>query len=105
MSDSTPIFTMLSEICACAVPAPSNTPASAAATALNLKDFMLCILQCDGVPARFGRTPGFERCACSSSLPLHAEVLVQLRHAGIELRVGDHVDDLAMLHDVVAVRE
>src|ERR1041385_6340975 len=36
---------------------------------------------------------------------LDAKIFVQLVHVGIELRVGDHVDDLAALHHIVAVRD
>src|SRR5213594_2649046 len=34
---------------------------------------------------------------------LDSEILVQLAHVGVELGVGDRVDDAAVLHDVVAV--
>src|SRR5690242_12658752 len=34
---------------------------------------------------------------------LNPEILVQLLHAGFEHVVGDHIDHLAMLHDVVTI--
>src|SRR5919197_2782481 len=34
---------------------------------------------------------------------LDSEILVQLAHVGVELGVGDRIDDAAVLHDVVPV--
>jgi hypothetical protein len=33
------------------------------------------------------------------------EVVVQLRHVGVEVRVGDHVDNAAVVHHVVPIRD
>src|SRR5690242_7387540 len=76
MSLSTPILTG-PPLCAAAPPALSATAAAAAHSTLNF----------------------------ISSLPSDSEILVQLADIGIELVVGEHVDDLAMLDDIVAVRQ
>src|SRR2546423_12942586 len=42
---------------------------------------------------------------CLADKVSDAEVLVQLRHVGLELGVGDHVDHAPVFHDVVPVRD
>src|SRR6266478_5690220 len=42
---------------------------------------------------------------CLADKASDAEVLVQLRHVGLELGVGDHVDHAPVFHDVVPVRD
>src|SRR5512147_2508923 len=47
----------------------------------------------------------WHRSSCrKSSLALDSEIYAQPLHARAELGVRDHVDDAAMLHDVVAIR-
>src|SRR6185503_6048661 len=83
MSESTPILITLSEICACAAPAVS-APATASASRLRWSTFMVFLLV-EGVS--------------------DAEVLVELRHVGVELGVRNEVDDATVLHYVMAVRD
>src|SRR5689334_850318 len=76
MSLSTPILTG-PPLCAAAPPALSATAAAAAHSTLNF----------------------------ISVLPSNSEILVQLADIRVERVVGDHVDDLAMLDDIMAVRQ
>src|SRR6478609_7174581 len=86
MSDSTPILMTLSEICACAAPFAS-VAATATASRFCFDSFMVA--------------PPVDRLIGGR---LHAQVLVQLAHAGVELGVRDQVHDAAVLHHVVPVR-
>src|SRR6476620_11010431 len=83
MSDSTPILMTLPDTCAYAVPTAS-APAVASAIRLRFIAFI--------------DTPSLKRLS-------HAQVLVQLCHMAIELGVRDPVDDPAVLHHVVAIRD
>src|SRR5690348_16910740 len=74
MSLSTPILTG-PPLCAAAPPALSATTAAAAHSTLNF----------------------------ISTLPSDSEILVQFADIRVERVIGDHVDDLAMLDDVVTV--
>src|SRR2546426_3759418 len=75
----TPILMMPSEICAAAGPA-----AKIAATTTRTHVMRIYVAPC--------------------LLRLDTQVLVQLVHVGFELGVGDHVDDAAVFHHVVAIR-
>src|SRR6185437_15606564 len=83
MSESTPIFTRLPEICACAVPA-ANASAAAAARCFSLN--LIVVLLC-----------------CPSDS--HTQVLVQHTGLGRELGRGERFRDPAVLDHVVPVRE
>src|ERR1700730_8719436 len=98
MSVSTPILMTLSEICALALPAPSAA-ASAKPRMLRLKIFIASPSSIVG-QKRDGRA----NTKCPQPL-LNAEVIVKLRHVGVELRVGDHVHHAAVFHDVMPVRD
>src|SRR5438309_9360382 len=100
MSDSTPILTTPSEICPCAAPAPSAA-AIARKIMLRLKLFMLS--PSSWVNARLSAREC--RAFAAANPRSHAEILVQLRHVGVELRVGDHVDDAAVFHHVMPVSD
>src|SRR5687767_5339767 len=118
MSDSTPILTTLSEICACATPA-AIAPATARATILRLNDFMLLLLR--GCGRRLVASPddstALELLPCPSlprtaahlhladRVQLHAEIIVELLHVRRELRIREHVDDPPVFHHVVTVRD
>src|SRR5579864_4905071 len=84
MSDSTPILISFPVICACAVPT-TNAPAIASASTLRFIAFI--------------DTPPLGK----RSLSLHPQVLVQLAHVPVELRIRNHIDDPAMLHHVMPV--
>src|SRR3954465_4861365 len=84
MSDSTPILSELLLICACAPTGTSAVPSASAAASVNV--WMNFI----------SRTP-------PPKTFLNTKILVQLVHVRIELRVRDHVDDLAVLHHIMAV--
>ncbi len=84
MSDSTPILISLPVICACAVP-KANAPAIASASSIAFH----CIHRYSSVGKTF--------------MSLHSQVLVQLAHVPVELRIRDHIDDPAMLHHVMPV--
>src|SRR4051812_42798510 len=84
MSVSTPILMTLSDICACA-PVMDSAAATAAATIVSCFVFML--------PPVMG-----------TALSLHAEIVMQLVHVRIELGIGNHVGDAAVLDDVMTVR-
>src|SRR3990167_6083898 len=81
---STPILMTPSEIWACATP---RGRASASSVMNTLLTMYLLLSSVDGW----------------SGPSLYAEVLVQLVHAGRQLRVGNHVHHPAVLHHVVAV--
>src|SRR6266571_2417402 len=84
MSFITPILMTPSLICACAPPHASR-PATAARPKRRFMGSS-SLGWCRG-PAR----------------ELYAEILVKLFHVGVQLVIGEAVDDAAMLHDVVAV--
>src|SRR5262245_21634014 len=83
MSFITPILMTPSVYCACAMPQP-KTSASV-----------------DRLSSRFILVLPFRRSIFSRS---HAEIVVELRHIGVEFRIGELIDDAAILHHVVAVR-
>src|SRR5581483_7553584 len=83
MSDKTPILITLSEICACAPPAP-KAAASATASAACFIVFMRSSLS-------------------DWDYISNAEILVQLGHVPIELGIGDHVGHAAVVHQVMTV--
>src|SRR3990172_5270233 len=83
MSFMTPILMTPSDTWALAVPAVTNVAAMAAAMSVRLSFIA-----------------GF---SCEKSLPSYPEILVQLVHVRIELRVGNHVHHPAVLHHVVPV--
>src|SRR5450631_3418947 len=99
MSVSMPILMTLSEIWASAMPAPAP---SAAATArpsrVRLKIFMLSPRYDSKRASRHANSKNRQLARAS-----HAQVVVQLRHVGIELRVGDHVDHAPIFHHIVPV--
>src|SRR5947209_655608 len=97
MSDRTPILITLSDICACAAPAPSAA-ATARPSMVRLMPLMTSSSRVDAM--RLALASGFRRLQLSAS---DAEIGMQLRHVGVELRVVNHVDDPAVLHHVVTV--
>src|SRR5438309_9701120 len=88
MSDNTPILTTLSETCACAAPA-ANAPAIATAIKLPVTLFIAFLL--------------VDRGSLRNGI-LNPKIFVQLFHIRLELRIGDHVDDTAVLKHVMPVR-
>src|SRR5208282_814965 len=82
MSLSTPSLTAT---CAWAVPAANRT----AAAASRMLRFML--------------TPIIPKVPSAPLASLNAEILVQLLHVPLELAVRNHVDDAAVLHEIVPV--
>src|SRR5215467_11510594 len=98
-----PIFMASAEIKTSAAPAPSAA-ATARPTRVRLIAVMLSPLPLLSRRARKSRRRLMIRFS-ASRVRSNAEVLVQLRHVRIELRVGDHVDHTPMVDDVVAVRD
>src|SRR5215468_425644 len=96
MSDRTPILITLFETCACAAPAPSAA-AIASETRVRCIAFIL-------LPPKF-RRPDAARRRDSLSVRSDAEIVVELGHVGVKVRIGDHVDHATMVHYVVAVRD
>src|SRR5690242_17307284 len=90
----TPILMTPSVYCACAVP-----HASASASALSAMTFFMIVLPS---VSSCSRCPGFVE--TKLSLALHAEIFVQLPHICVEFRIGEALDDFAMLHHAVAIR-
>src|SRR5215468_4762463 len=90
MSDSTPILTTLSDICACAAPI---APASARASTPSLNALIA-----------FSMVDRWWSGASSVSAGSDAQVIVQLGHVGLERGVRDHVHDSPVLHHIVPVR-
>src|SRR6185312_8258307 len=81
MSVSTPTLTLI--CCALAVPQASRT-----ARAVKLKiRFIDTIL------------PGY----CRDGFVLDAEIIVQLLDIGVQLGIGEPVDNTAVFHDVIAI--
>src|SRR5262245_61843060 len=80
MSLRTPILTV---VCACAVPTVRAT-----ASAVELIRYFIPLLLLWARPRR----------SCS-----HSQVLVQLVHVGVQVRIGEPVDHPAVLHHIVAV--
>src|SRR3954468_2358248 len=85
LSVRTPIFTVLS--CADAIPAV----ASANAVPSNNVEILLFILVSPPLAFQTARS--------------NAEISMKLVHIGLQVRVGKTVDDLAVLDDVVAIRD
>src|ERR1700731_3633690 len=83
MSLRTPILTTSSAVCACAGP-----QASAPATTAMLRKRFILIPPVGAV--------------CRHAL--NAEIFVKRRELGVQLGIGELVRDLAVLHDVIAVR-
>src|SRR5918993_60206 len=88
MSFMTPILMVPSLICACAVPHPS-----AKANAARLTSGFIVILPTEQLAWSF-----------RAGTPLDAEIVVQLFHVCVQFRAGQPVDDVAMFHYVVAIR-
>src|SRR5437868_14858729 len=86
MSLITPTFTV---VCACALP-----QANAAAKAAILTRYFIAVLLFDLLSER--PEPAF---------PLNPQVLVELFQVGVQFRIGKPLDDAAMFHDVIAVRD
>ena len=89
MSDSTPILMTLSEICACAAPAAKRARDRRARAGCVSMRFI------DAPPYESHMRCGAQTPRYSCSLPMFA----------IELGVRDHVDDPAVLHHVMPIRD
>ena len=94
MSVRTPILITSSDICACAVPAP--IAAATASRPVRLNAFMLSL--------RWGASRALigvqVRCPGSNT-----EIVVQLGHVRLQVRVRNHVDHAAVIHHVMPVRD
>src|SRR5476651_850140 len=83
MSLITPILTV---VCACAVPAARMT-----ASAAKLRQFFIVLLP-------------FEN-AGNRHIHSNSKVIVELFGIGVQFGVGETFDDLAVLHDIIAIRD
>src|SRR5262245_65717053 len=90
MSLRTPIFTVV--CCACALPAARTT-----ASAVEPMSFFIPLL-----PVFWPRR-GPAR--CSTRCCSHSQIIVELVHVGLQVGIGEPVDHLAVLQDIVAIRD
>src|SRR5262245_23652922 len=85
MSLMTPILTV---VCACAAAGAAVPTARTTASAVELMRYFIPLLLLVGAPRR----------CCS-----HSQVVVQLVHVGLQVRIGEPIDHPAVLHDIVAI--